>query len=255
MPAVHGKKSKVYYNTVDLSYFFREASTPGTADTAETSTFGVTDKTYVAGKRDGRIAVSGVYDGAAAAVDEKLAQALIIAEQTIDDVVSIVHAGSQAPGERLRFGAVKDVSYNPASSIGDVVGVSAEFQCNDGIHSGLLLADPNVANAFGTTLGTIVDAGTDYVYPTQGAVGVFQVLQNSLDVTTGWKIMTSTSPTFAAGNTSAMLFASVLAGTLQAEVKYDRTVVLNRYLRFERNSGVPTAGTIRFLIGVSRHRP
>jgi hypothetical protein len=70
--AIHGKNTEVFFNKYDLSTYFDSANVSANADTAEVSTFGISSKTYVPGLKDATLALEGLYDGDASAVDEIL---------------------------------------------------------------------------------------------------------------------------------------------------------------------------------------
>ncbi len=76
MSFVHGKGTKVFVNKYDLSQYFDNANLQANADVADVSTWGNTSKAYVAGLKDATLALDGLYEGSAAAVDEILAAAL-----------------------------------------------------------------------------------------------------------------------------------------------------------------------------------
>jgi hypothetical protein len=72
----HGKSTTVYANGCKLTDYLNSIETSISADTAETTTFGLTAKTYVAGVKDATLSGEGFFDGSAGAVDEVLAAAL-----------------------------------------------------------------------------------------------------------------------------------------------------------------------------------
>jgi hypothetical protein len=53
MAFVHGKNTAVYYNGSNLSSYFNEASMSQDVETAETTAFGDSAKTYITGLKDG----------------------------------------------------------------------------------------------------------------------------------------------------------------------------------------------------------
>jgi hypothetical protein len=75
-PFGHGKATAVYANGVDLSAFLNSVGVSGTADLAETSCFGSTYKSFVAGLLDSKMSLGGYFSSAAAAVDETLSPLL-----------------------------------------------------------------------------------------------------------------------------------------------------------------------------------
>jgi len=65
----HGKAVFVLLNGYNITGYLNKIETPLTADTAETSCFGVTDKTFLPGLRDATLSGDGLYDASASAID------------------------------------------------------------------------------------------------------------------------------------------------------------------------------------------
>lgn len=69
MAFVHGKNTEVFVDKYDLTSYFDSVSVNMNADLAETSTFGKSSKTYIAGLKDATMSLEGYYDSTAGAVD------------------------------------------------------------------------------------------------------------------------------------------------------------------------------------------
>jgi hypothetical protein len=70
MAFVHGSNSDIVVDATNLSQYVDSVTHDRTVDTAETSAFGVDDKTFIAGLEDGSFSLSGHWDSTAdAAVD------------------------------------------------------------------------------------------------------------------------------------------------------------------------------------------
>lgn len=156
----HGKNTKVLVGAYDLSTMFREAQANATADTAETSTFGSSAKTYVVGMTDGRVTLGGCFSGGVGEVDEVLAAAL-----GVEQPFAFTYAPEGlAAGRRVWGAQMLEASYGVQGGIGDIVAVNAELQSSGGLVSTPSLAD--IATAVtGTGLGTAQDTlkGTDTI--------------------------------------------------------------------------------------------
>jgi hypothetical protein len=61
----HGKNVNVFIDEFDFSTYFNDASASTSVDTAETSAFGTSAKTYITGHRDGTVSLSGMFEGTA----------------------------------------------------------------------------------------------------------------------------------------------------------------------------------------------
>lgn len=104
----------------DLSAYFNKFSFPREVDTAETTTFGKSSKTRVAGLKDAKITGEGPWD----AVIEAHMQG-ILGFETV--TVDYYPEGSTTGMRRMQVEAIL-VNYEPSSDIGDAVGFKCEFE-------------------------------------------------------------------------------------------------------------------------------
>jgi hypothetical protein len=104
-------------------------SFPQSVDTAETSTFGSSAKSYVVGLTDSTLSISGNFD---ATVDAHLAGVL---GQAASLSFEYGPEGSTA-GQVKYTGECILTSYEKSGAIGDVVSYSAEFQVTGAITRG-----------------------------------------------------------------------------------------------------------------------
>ncbi len=70
MAFLHGKSTFVLLNGYNITGYLDKIETPLTADNAETSCFGNSDKSFVPGLRDATLSGEGLYDASASAIDE-----------------------------------------------------------------------------------------------------------------------------------------------------------------------------------------
>lgn len=126
----HGKSAVVYAHGQNLSPYLKSASVSGSADTAETSTFGVAAKTYVAGLIDAVLSLEGFLDGAADAGDEIVTELFALAR-----IFSHYPAGD-AEGAWGRHMEAVETSYEVGSDIGDAASISVEAQSNIAMERG-----------------------------------------------------------------------------------------------------------------------
>jgi hypothetical protein len=121
MAFVHGKDSDFLLDTsagalTDLTTYVSNVNFPINADTAETSTFGSTSKSYVVGLKDCQFTVEFVWD---ATVDGYLFTLLGAAAGTFN---------YKPNGTIVYSGEAYLVSYTPASPVNDAVKGSCTFQ-------------------------------------------------------------------------------------------------------------------------------
>ncbi len=123
MAFVHGKGA--YFGaavagavapTTNLAAYTNKVDWPKTADTAETSVFGLSDKTYLPGLKGSTVSVEGVWDVTLDAfLDPKLGT-----------IISIFYAPAGS-GTAGYYADAIVTAYNPPSDIGDAVKWSASF--------------------------------------------------------------------------------------------------------------------------------
>jgi len=65
----HGKSGFIMLNGYNITGYLNKIDVPASAETAETSCFGLTDKTFIAGLKDGTLAAEGLYEASASAID------------------------------------------------------------------------------------------------------------------------------------------------------------------------------------------
>jgi hypothetical protein len=72
MSFIHGKSTFIMLNGYDITGYLNKIETPATSDTAETSVFGLNNKTYLPGLKDATFSAEGLYEGTAAKIDQIL---------------------------------------------------------------------------------------------------------------------------------------------------------------------------------------
>jgi hypothetical protein len=110
---------------VDISAYLDELDLAQTGDTAETSTFGVSAKTYIAGLRDATLSLSGNYDptattGVVAVLEANMSGGT---PQTM-----VYKPGGTATGQNSFTFSGLVTGYNVPASVQDKVTISGEVQ-------------------------------------------------------------------------------------------------------------------------------
>jgi len=134
MAFVHGKSAAFKLDNssgslVDYSAYLEEVSMPRSIETAETTTFGSSAKSYITGFSDATISISGKFDSAA---DATLAAVL---GQAATLSFEYGPAGSTA-GLIKYSGECIMTSYEIGASVGDAVTASVELQVTGTITRG-----------------------------------------------------------------------------------------------------------------------
>jgi len=213
MSFTHGRSTSVLYNSSDLSAYFSSADSAQTAETAETTTFGNSAKTYIVGLRDGTVSLSGLWDGAASAVDSVLAATL----GSTGKPVTIGQAGLVA-GNRCQLMVSHETSYGVTAAVADVVQVSADLQADGGLWSGVYLRTVSAETI--STNGSSID----------NAASSANGLRANLHVTAGSGSATIKVQHSSDGSTWVDLITFTAATGAGAENK-TITGTVNRYLR------------------------
>lgn len=242
MPFVHGKNTAVIWKATDLSAYFSDSSTSRSVDVAETTTYGVSgsSKTYIVGHNDGTVSLSGLWDGAASAVDATLT-ATLGADGT--HVATIAPAGL-AIGSRVHMADVEQTSYEVSSPVADVVAISAELQATGGLDAGVSLHA--LASESTSTNSTSVDNAASSA---NGGVAHLHVTVNTRNGATTIKVQHSTDNSTWA---DLVTFASVSTSTTTSErVVVAAGTTVNRYLRAQSTVG-GTTGALTYTVSFAR---
>jgi hypothetical protein len=213
----HGKSTAVLLNGTDMSQFLNEATTTQTIETAETTTFADSDKTYIPGLADGTISTSGLFDSSAGASDAVLRGTLAQADNTFTVLPQGITAGNPAV---LANGQV--TSYEVASPVADVVAISAEVQADGGLLNGIDLTGTQTVSATGN-----VTSQDNAASSANGALFNLHLTTNTHNGNTTIKVQHS------ADNASFadLVTFTVVATTETGGESITATGTVNRYLR------------------------
>lgn len=112
----------------DISTYLTSASLSRAIDTAETSTLGTSDKTYVAGMRGATFSCEGNFDP----TFDTLINGIIEGDAAVD--FEYYPAGEPVGATKPKYsGQVIVTSYEPSASVSDMAGGSVEFQVTGAI--------------------------------------------------------------------------------------------------------------------------
>lgn len=125
MAFVHGSGATLTVNSGALTSFSNDASLSRTADTAETTTFGLTSKTYVPGLKDATFSGSGFYDKTTTTGSIYILEAIYTANAAV--TCQYRPAGAGAGEYSYAFSGIL-TSYNITGSTDAVVTFDFEFQ-------------------------------------------------------------------------------------------------------------------------------
>ena len=233
----HGKDTKVFVNSSNFSSYFNSADANRTADVAESTTFGNSNKTYIAGEKDGTISLAGFFDATADATLQPL-----LGGADLDLVVGIDGLDT---GDSATFMKGNINNYAVSSPVGDIVATSVDVQSDEGMWNGKVL----VASAF-TTTGAQGSAD-DNSSSTSNGFGAFVIVTS----------VSGTSPTgdikiqHSADNVTyadLITFTQVTAATSEVKFVAEGTTI-NRYIRVHNTIGGSSTPTINAIVGFGRN--
>jgi hypothetical protein len=217
----HGKNVNVFLDQYDFSTYFNNVSASTTIDTAETSAFGTSAKSYVVGHRDGTVSLSGMFEATeSVGTDQFFATALGSATK----IKLIVAPEGNSVGAGAIVLVADDTSYEVSSAIADIVQASAEFQSTDAVEHGKILSSGSTVSATGN--GTGVDNGASTA---NGGAGFLSVPVNTRNGNITVKIQHSADDSTFADLVTFTVVSSTAKTSERVEVASGTTV--NRYLR------------------------
>lgn len=123
MPSAHGRKTRVYLNGYDLTGFYRKAESELTREVAESTVFGLDDKTYLPGLRDATASLEGLYDGQIDGIAEVLHAAL-----SADPTILVLCPQGDALGNVAHGLSTLATKYSLDASKDDIVTLANEVQ-------------------------------------------------------------------------------------------------------------------------------
>jgi len=217
----HGKNVNVFLDQYDFSTYFNDVTASTSVDTAETSAFGTSAKTYVVGHRDGTVSLSGMFESTeSTGTDQYFATALGSATK----IKLIVAPEGNSNGAGAIMLVADDTSYEVSSAIADIVQASAEFQSTDAVEHGKILSSGSAVTATGN--GTGVD---NTLATTNGGAGFLSVPVNTRNGNITVKIQHSADNSTFADLVTFTVVSSTTKTSQRVEVASGTTV--NRYLR------------------------
>jgi len=233
----HGKDTKIYVNSSDYSSYFSSADSNRSSDIAESTTFGNSAKSYIAGEKDGTISLTGFFDATADGVLQPL-----LGGADLDLVIGIDGLDT---GDSATFQKGNINNYAVSSPVGDIVATSVDVQSDEGMWNGKVL----VASAFTTTAAQ--GSADDNASSTSNGCGAFVIVTS----------VSGTSPTgdikiqHSADNvTYADLITFTQATGATSEVKYvAEGTTINRYIRVYNTIGGSSTPTINAIVGFGRN--
>lgn len=229
----HGSTAEVLFGGYDLTSYLRSATINGSADTAESTAFGDTFKTYVAGLKDGTFSAEGMHDSSANASGTILHTARGVSGTEISYYPNGDTAGNFGSGLEAQV-----TSFDVTSPVDDVTSLSVEAQSSVGAER--LVSLRALSQATGSGTASSVDNGA----ATTDGYAAYLHAVGAVSGTVSVKVQDS------ADNSSFADFATftdITAGTTSQRI--EGTADPRRYLRLVTTAA---SGTATFQCGFSR---
>jgi hypothetical protein len=266
MPFYHGKGTKVYIDSYEVSTYMNNAQMTGTAEPSETTTFTDSSKEFIKGLTAGTMTLGGLYEsttdidptsGTNKKFDEFLNSLVSAANPSVVTVVPYtMAAGSWVKGAYARM-----TSFDITAPVADVVSLDTSWECG---HNGSTNAGVQYANVWGAaslttgsavtpsassggTSGSTVDSGASSA---KGYICSWHVIANSSNVALDIKVQHSTNGS--SWSDLVTLESSLGAAALTSGIT-GASGTVNRYLRFNvPQAGSYSSGTITPIITLHR---
>jgi hypothetical protein len=240
MAFIHGKSAVVLHGIYDLSSYLNDGSVSTMSETAETTAFGSSAKTYITGLKDGTVTASGMFDGAADAVDEVLTASI---GSDTNAPVSFFPTLTTI-GNPVKLLLAKTTGYSVSAPVGDVVSVSYDAQADGGIDHGVSLAP--LAAVVATTNSTSVDNAASTA---NGGLAQLHVTANTWSANATIKVQHSSDNSTFADLATFTVVATTVKTSERVAVAAGTTV--NRYLRAQVTLASGT-GSITYQVSFAR---
>lgn len=247
---VHGKGSKIYVDEFDMSTYLNSTDVSHTMDTAETTAYGATARSYLASQASGTLSFGGLIDATnTAGTSDKEFEAILAA--TTSPVLTVaLDAGTI--GNRVVLARANETSYTMASPVADISSLTADFECS---------ADPTNNVEFGVASGVQLTTGASIAHGSLGALssvdngassanggaGLLHVPTNSVNGNTTIKVQHSANDVSWADLIS---FTAVGSSAITSQISAV-TGTVNRYLRVTASTA-GSSGAITFMVSFAR---
>lgn len=236
MAFIHGSKARVYVNGYELSPYFRSAAISRSADMAESSAFLTSAKQYVPGMNDATASFEGMYDGSAAAIDERLSAILAVSTKQIVQV----NLGTEAVGSVAHGMLADESTVDVTADTGDVATIDSEFQSSSGAERMLIHKPQTVI----TTANDGPEASIDNLASSpDGGVGYLHVLAASGSPTLDVRLQHSVDDS---------VWADLITFTPATAIGAERIVVAGTVNRYTRSLDAIDTGSATYIMAFGR---
>jgi hypothetical protein len=245
MPFAHGSKTHVYFGGMDVSPYLDSADFAVMQETAETTTFASTFKSYIAGEQSGSASFGGFYDPTMLDLESSLG----VDWALTSGVLTFCPGGGLAIGDTARLMSVSTTEYAQSSPIGGVIAVKWTPATSAAVGIGQVLHP--LATDTNTTTGAEKD---DLVASALGWTAHLHVMSLTGGGTWIVKLQDAAiSNTYS--DVTGGAFTSTAAKSTQRLQGATATTALRRYVRYvATRTGGAGGDSITFQLSYSRNQ-
>jgi hypothetical protein len=209
----HAKAAAVFFGSTDLSPYLNALDLSVSVDTADTTAFGSSWKTALAGTAGCTVGFGGFYDPTVTSVIDSVGGE--------DKVLTWFPAGAAALGDRARLANVATSSYAEGSPVGDAVSVAWDVLTDGVVGFGdvIYLKASSDVDVTGTAVNMVAQTTTGaiahlHLFSISAGEVVDVTIEDSANGTTGWATIGTFAQKAVAGSERI-----VIAGTVKQYVR------------------------------------
>lgn len=256
MTAIHGKDTAVLIDEFDVTAYFNSAETSSSTDTAETTSFGASTKSYIIGMSEGSFDLSGLFDDTSTTGSAAVIEGILTAAAT---PVVTVHQNGNAIGEQSQIMRARASSYSITSPISDVSSLSASFTASADSDTNQALPLATNARQLTTFSSVSVSAmpivNASYRNVVQAATSLGGMAALHVTANTGNGTNYTVKVQHSADNSSwadLVAFTAFDDAVKASEFKTMAAGTVNQYLRSSIITTGGTSGAITFAVSFAR---
>ena len=247
---IHGKGTAVYINQFDMSEYLTSADTTFTQETADSTGFGSSSRSFIVGLQSATMGLSGMWSADATSGSDVVLESLLASTTNTTTTVAMQ---SGTIGNRCIIMQSDEVSYNVSSPVGDIVSLTADFQASTNAEANMTYAAQS---------GVQLTTGASIAF---GAVGALTAVDNAASTANGGMAALHVPVNSVAGGATTIkvqhsadnsswadliTFTAVAATAVTSQLNTTAATV-NRYLRATASTA-GSSGAITFMVSFAR---
>jgi hypothetical protein len=251
----HGRVSSIYVSGTDASPWLNAYQFQWGADTAETTAFGASSKSFITGFPNGQVTLSGPMDMTQTTGGDAILSAQIAA--TTPAPVSIVPVGGGVQNNRAYVCSVYLNNDQIETGYADVNKFTSNWSYAQRMGAGLTVQPAGTLTAPGSFPANVFKsaAGADYgAATTTGGIANLHVIQNTLNQTLTVQLIHDTVVGLgSSANVPGGGFTAVAAGIAGSQSLQIAAASINRYVGITATTAGAATGTCSIVVTFARY--